>query len=46
MLEAPSEPKKYTTEYRDFKGVDFTTEPSSVWKRRSPIVNYFLHRLN
>lgn len=36
MLEAPSEPKKYTTEYRDFKGVDFTTEPSSVWKRRSP----------
>lgn len=35
-LETPDEPKKYTTVYSDFRGVDFTNDPSMVWKRRSP----------
>ena len=32
----PDEPKKYTTVYENFKGVDFTNDPSNVYKRRSP----------
>ena len=32
----PEEPKKYTTIYENFKGVDFTNDPSNVYKRRSP----------
>lgn len=35
-LVTPDEPKKYTTVYSDFRGVDFTNDPSKVWKRRSP----------
>ena len=32
----PSEEKVYTTVYENFKGVDYTNDPSNVWKRRSP----------
>lgn len=32
----PSEEKIYTTVYDNFKGVDYTNDPSNVWKRRSP----------
>lgn len=35
-LQAPNEPKKYTTVYGDFRGVDFTNDATNVWKRRSP----------
>lgn len=35
-LETPDEPKKYTTVYSDFRGVDFTNDATAVWKRRSP----------
>lgn len=35
-LKVPDEPKKYTTIYDDFKGVDFTNDPSNVYRRRSP----------
>lgn len=35
-LAAPEEPKKYTTVYSDFRGVDFTNNAANVWKRRSP----------
>lgn len=35
-LPTPDEPKKYTSVYSDFKGVDFTNDPTKVWKRRSP----------
>lgn len=35
-LQAPEEAKKYTTAYSDFRGVDFTNDPTNVWKRRSP----------
>lgn len=35
-LPTPAEPKKYTTVYNDFRGVDFTNDPSAVWKKRSP----------
>lgn len=35
-LAAPEEPKKYTTVYSDFRGVDFTNDPATVYKRRSP----------
>lgn len=35
-LPTPAEPKKYTTVYNDFRGVDFTNDPSTVWKKRSP----------
>lgn len=35
-IQTPDEPKKYTTVYSDFRGVDFTNDPSMVWKRRSP----------
>lgn len=32
----PDNPKVYTTKYADFRGVDFTNDPSNVWYRRSP----------
>lgn len=35
-IQMPEEPKKYTTVYSDFRGVDFTNDPSAVFKRRSP----------
>lgn len=35
-LEVPNNPKIYTTSYSDFKGVDFTNDPSEVYRRRSP----------
>lgn len=35
-IETPDEPKKYTTVYSDFRGVDFTNDSARVWKRRSP----------
>ena len=35
-LEMPSEPKVYTSVYSNFKGVDFTSDSTKVFKRRSP----------
>lgn len=35
-MDVPSEPKVYTTVYDNFKGVDFTNDPSNVFRRRSP----------
>lgn len=35
-LQTPDEPKKYTTVYSDFRGVDYTNNEINVWKRRSP----------
>lgn len=35
-LQTPAEPKKHTTVYSDFRGVDFTNDPSTVFRRRSP----------
>lgn len=35
-LPTPAEPKKYTTVYNDFRGVDFTNDPSAVFRKRSP----------
>lgn len=35
-VQVPSEPKKYTTIYDNFKGVDFTNDASNIYKRRSP----------
>lgn len=35
-IKIPEEPKVYTTVYDNFKGVDFTNDPSNVWRRRSP----------
>ena len=35
-VNVPTEPKKYTTVYENFKGVDFTNDASNVYKRRSP----------
>ena len=32
----PSAPKVHTTNYANFKGVDFTNDPTNVWYRRSP----------
>lgn len=36
MLRIPSESKIYTTIYDSFKGVDFTNDPTNVWRKRSP----------
>ena len=36
MYSIPSETKKYYYEIEDFKGVDFTSSPLQVDKRRSP----------
>lgn len=35
-IEVPSAPKVYTTKYDNFRGVDFTNDPSNVWSHRSP----------
>lgn len=35
-LQTPAEPRKYTTVYSDFRGVDFTNDSATVFKRRSP----------
>ena len=35
-VNVPEEPKRYTTVYDNFKGVDFTNDASNVYKRRSP----------
>ena len=35
-VEVPKEPKKFTTVYDNFKGVDFTNDSTNVWHRRSP----------
>lgn len=35
-IEVPSNPKIYTTKYDNFRGVDFTNDPSNVWNHRSP----------
>ena len=35
-IELPASPKVYTTKYTNFKGVDFTNDPTNVWYRRSP----------
>ena len=35
-LQVPKEPKIYTTKYDNFRGVDFTNDPSNVWSHRSP----------
>lgn len=35
-IQTPSEPKVYTSVYSNFKGVDFTTDATQVFKRRSP----------
>lgn len=36
QFELPAAPTVRTTIYNDFKGVDFTTDPSLVYKKRSP----------
>lgn len=36
MMEIPKEAKVLTTTYESFGGVDFTNDPSNVWRRRSP----------
>lgn len=35
-ITVPDSPKVLTTTYENFKGVDFTNDPSNVWYRRSP----------
>lgn len=35
-LQTPAEQKVYTSVYTNFKGVDFTNDPTQVFKRRSP----------
>ena len=35
-ITVPESPKVLTTTYENFKGVDFTNDPSNVWYRRSP----------
>ena len=35
-IEVPAAPKVYTTKYTNFRGVDYTNDPSNVWHRRSP----------
>lgn len=35
-IDVPKDAKINTTQYSDFKGVDFTNDPSNVWYRRSP----------
>lgn len=45
-IQAPAELKKYTTIYNNFKGVDFTSDSSNVWKRRSPTGKNMVPDLN
>ena len=35
-INVPKEPKVYTTKYDNFRGVDFTNDPSNIWRHRSP----------
>lgn len=35
-IPVPASPKVYTTKYNNFRGVDFTNDPSNVWAHRSP----------
>lgn len=35
-INVPSNPKIYTTKYENFRGVDFTNDPTNIWYRRSP----------
>lgn len=35
-IELPKAEKVYTTVYEDFRGVDFTNDPSNIWYRRTP----------
>lgn len=35
-IELPAAQKVYTTKYDNFRGVDFTNDPSNVWSHRSP----------
>lgn len=35
-VNVPSEPKKHTTIYDGFKGVDYTNDASNAFRRRSP----------
>lgn len=35
-VDVPQESKTYTTIYEGFKGVDFTNDPSNIYRRRSP----------
>ena len=35
-VNVPDEPKRYTTVYDNFRGVDFTDDASNIYKRRSP----------
>ena len=35
-INVPDNQKIFTTTYENFKGVDFTNDPSNVWYRRSP----------
>ena len=36
MMEVPAAAKVLTTRYDNFKGVDFTNDPTNVWRHRSP----------
>ena len=35
-INVPASPKVYTTKYNNFRGVDFTSDPTNVWSHRSP----------
>lgn len=35
-INVPNTPKVYTTKYYNWRGVDYTNDPSNVWYRRSP----------
>lgn len=35
-INVPKAPRIYTTTYDNFRGVDFTNDPSNVWYRRTP----------
>ena len=35
-IDVPAPQKVYTTVYDNFKGVDYTSDATNVWKRRSP----------
>lgn len=35
-VSVPSSPKVLTTKYQNWRGVDYTNDPSNVWYRRSP----------
>lgn len=35
-INVPDNPRVYTTKYDNFRGVDFTNDPTNVWSHRSP----------